>query len=177
MTPQDPSAQSSKDAHDSGVENAFESRASAHEFSSSEMQSSRGILGWLKRTRPTSIQILLALVGVQWLALSLYTVWGVLNLVAGKVQHISVALVLIACTAGASWFLFVLLRGIGNGQPWVRGPLVTVQIFVLLVGVSTVQSTMWWAGIVLLAYGVATLAALFARQSTAFIGVRDLPQS
>lgn len=149
----------------------------SNETFSSTGSRSAGLIDWLRRTRPISIKILMVLVGLEALAVSVYTVWGVINLVTGNASHFSVAIMLLLCTAAASWFLWVLLRGIGNGNTWVRGPLVTVQIFIILVGISTVQSTMWWAGLILITYGLGTLVALFSKRSTAFIGVRDLPQS
>lgn len=122
------------------------------------------------------VKVLAVLLAVQCLAVTVYTLIGLFNLVTGKIEHLSVGIALLVSTALLAWFLFALVRGVIYGRTWVRGPAMTLQIFMVLVGVSLVQGTLWAAGLGVIAFGIATVSLLLSKQALAHIGVRELAQ-
>lgn len=129
----------------------------------------------LSRLHPL-VRVAIALVFIQFMAVAIYTLIGVVQLVTGRIEHLSVGIALTVFSAVLSWFLYALLKGSIDGRPWVRGPLVTLQIFIMLVGVSVVQGDMWIAGVLLILFGAGTIAVFLSPKVYAHIGVRELSQ-
>lgn len=131
---------------------------------------------WLRTPKPLLVNILMLILALQFLAVAIYTVDGVIQLLLGNIEHVSVAIALIVFTALLAWFLWALLRGVALKRAWVRGPAVTIQIFVLLVGVSLVQGSFWVPGILLIVLGAATVGLLVSPQVVAYVGTRHLSE-
>ncbi len=129
--------------------------------SDSAPSSGEGVRGaWLRRRRPGVVWVLIAALALQSLAALAYAVIGVVDLIAGHIEYVGVTVALIVCSLLLAWFVFALARGVGQQQPWVRGPAITLQIFVALIGISCVQAAMYPLGVALIVVGIAT-AALF----------------
>ena len=131
---------------------------------------------WLKTSRPWLVQLAIVLIGVQALVLALYAVWALYELVTGKAEYIPVAVSLILCSALVSWLLVAIVRGIGDQRPWVRGPAFTVEILLILVGISILQSGVVSWGLILLLYGLCVCVLLAIPPVSRYIGVRELRQ-
>ncbi|MFD2839870.1 hypothetical protein ACFSYH_04715 [Populibacterium corticicola] len=117
--------------------------------------STRG--AWLWRRRPGAVWVLLVALAMQSLAALAYAVIGVIDLITGQIEYVGVTVALIVCSLLLAWFIFALTRGVGQQQPWVRGPAITLQIFVALIGISCVQAAMYPLGVSLIAVGIATI--------------------
>ncbi|WP_435298383.1 hypothetical protein [Timonella sp. A28] len=128
---------------------------------------------WFGSPRPLLVTIVLVLIGGQLLLTTVYVGVGTFNLASGNVDHVGIALMMIVSAAGASWLLFALLRGIAHGQAWVRGPALTVQILVILVGVSLIQAKLYAFGAAAMAYGFLLAVLFFVPQVSQHIGFRE----
>lgn len=138
-------------------------------------ESDRGV--WQRvQQLPALVLVAMGLIFVQAAAVAIYTVVGIFNLVAGRMEHPSVGIALLVFTAALTWFLFALFKGVFSGATWVRGPAITLQIFVVLVGVSVVQGSMWLPGLLLMLFGIATIVVFLSRPMVAHLGVRELRQ-
>ncbi len=112
---------------------------------------------WLRRRRPGAVWVLLVALAMQSLAALAYAVIGVIDLIAGQIEYVGATVALIVCSLLLAWFIFALTRGVGQQQPWVRGPAITLQIFVALIGISCVQAAMYPLGVSLMTVGIATI--------------------
>lgn len=133
-------------------------------------------LAWLSAQRPTAVTVLLVLLFIQCLAVAVYAVNGIVELVMGKIEHLSVGISLIVFSALLAWFMWTLLRGVATQRTWVRGPAVTIQIFIVLIGVSLVQGSLWAAGLGIIVFGGVTGALFLMPRVIGFIGTRELAQ-
>ncbi|WP_313277367.1 hypothetical protein [Timonella senegalensis] len=139
-------------------------------------QNRQSLLSWLAVPRPTMVKVALGLLTIEALAVIAYTVWGIADIVMGKVEYWAVSLALVACTALAGWLLAAITRGIGDRSPWVRGPALTIQILMVLVGVSMLQASLPAIGIPVLAFGALTFVVLCLPAVSNYIGFRELKQ-
>lgn len=87
-------------------------------------------------SRPPLLVVACGLVLLEALALAAAAVVGVVSLGAGG--DVGPVLFLVLLALGAAVLLVGAVRGLWNGRRWPRGPVLTVQLFVV------VAATTWW---------------------------------
>ena len=134
------------------------------------------IIGWLREPRPGLVKVAIGLLSLQAFAVALYAVWGIFDLVTGLVEYLGVSIALVLAAAAVAWLLVAITRGVGDRRVWVRGPAVTVQILLILVGVSLLQAHVLSIGVPVLVFGAITFVVLCLPQVSRYIGYRELTQ-
>lgn len=129
-------------------------------------------VSWFRVSRPGLVVALLVAGAVEALLLWAYTVWGIFALITGDTQTPLVAVALLACTGGAALLVTLAVRALGDAKVWARGPLITMQLLAILVGVSLMQGGLAGAGIAVIIWCVLVLVLLFSSEVTRFTGMR-----
>lgn len=125
--------------------------------------------------RPLMVRLAMILVGLQALAFAGYLLFGIVQLIQGQYELITVAIPLLLSAALMGGVLYAATKGLGNGRPWVRGIIITCQIIWVLVGVSLIQGGFYAMAAPLVIWAVAVLALMFSKEVNAFVGARNMP--
>ena len=125
--------------------------------------------------RPLMVRLAMILVGLQALAFAGYLVFGLVELIQGNFELLTVAIPILLSAVLMAVVLFAATKGLGNGRPWVRGLIITCQIIWVLVGVSLIQGGFYLLAAPLLIWAVAVLALMFSKEVNAFVGPRNMP--
>lgn len=115
------------------------------------------------------------LVALQAVGFAGYTVFGLLQLVRGDFEYLTIVLLVLVFTALMVVILLAAVKGLGNGRSWVRGLIITFQLLGLLVGVSLIQGGIYGLAIPLLVWVIAVLILMFSREVNGFVGPREFP--
>ena len=131
---------------------------------------------WWRTPRPGLVVALLIATGVEALALWGYTAIGAVSLMTGGAEHVGIAVALLVCSAGGAALMTASVKALGYAQAWSRGPLITIQLLAILVGVSLLQAGVTATGVTVIVWCVLVLVLLFSSEVTRFTGMRG-PES
>ncbi len=127
--------------------------------------------------RPAALIIALAVVALQVLGLTVLAVAGLGGLVgtpaAGQITIVTLAVVLLGLAfliGAAAWALW-------QGRRWGRGPVVTWQLLLLVIGVSRVGADAWWATVLPAVAAVVVLVGVLTPASRRATDRRGRPDA
>lgn len=123
-------------------------------------------------TRPgrpsVPLVVVVAVVALQAVVLLVGAGWGVIEVIAGRVSSVPVALVLVALLAGIAAVLLVAVRALIRGSRFARSSLVAWHLLALATLAALAQATglvpLWVSTVVPAAGVVALLAPSITRQ-------------
>ena len=124
---------------------------------------------WFALRKPLSVWLTLSALAIQAAVLAVLVVVGLVDLI-GPDRVVSVGIALVVSAALGAWLLLACAIGLGAGRPWVRGPAVTVQVLMALVGMSLLDGGATALGACLVAVGGITLVGLFTPTVSRFAG-------
>jgi uncharacterized membrane protein len=124
--------------------------------------------------RPRSLLVLVALVGLEALALAATTLFLVFELIVAPSDSAGSA-VLLTIIAGIAtvWLVFIIL-GLWNGRTWTRAAVIVVQMLFIAVALGSLQGTgaRYDIAIALFVPALACLVLLFTKATIAYLGKR-----
>lgn len=116
---------------------------------------------------PFALLVVVAMVALQAIALVVGAGWGVIEVVAGRVSSVPVALVLVALLGGIAAVLVVAARALIRGSRFARSSLVAWHLLALATLAALAEATgltlLWVATVVPAAAVVAALAPSVTR--------------
>ena len=124
---------------------------------------------WVARPKPRTVWGTLSALAIEGAVLAVCGVVGLIDL-AGPDRVLSVGIALVVSAALGAWLLIACAIGLGAGRSWVRGPAITVQVLVALVGASLLQGGATTLGACLVVVGGATLVGLLSPPVSRFTG-------
>jgi uncharacterized membrane protein (DUF2068 family) len=111
--------------------------------------------------RPTTLLACAALVGLEALGLLVAAVVVAVELVISSASDPLGAAVLAGLALVAGLGLALAARGLARRGRWARAPALVSNLILLPVGYGLVQSGLWYAGLPIMALGLAVLVLLF----------------